>query len=113
MLIVSTDFISVATYDRVCRVKPWLLAMGFSLSFGGLFAKTYRVHRIFNRKKMAIQRIHDSALFALLGAMLAADCIILIPFTAQSPMQRTLSYGDTTYNMAIDTLVQEYDFNPL
>jgi gamma-aminobutyric acid type B receptor len=41
----ATDFIPVSTYDHICIAKPWLLACGFSLSFGGLFAKTYRVHR--------------------------------------------------------------------
>jgi hypothetical protein len=57
---------------------------------------------------MAIQRIHDSALFAILGLILLGDMIILIPFTAQSPGHRHLTYGSTSYDMATDTSIQEY-----
>jgi hypothetical protein len=66
------------------------------------------VHRIFNRKKMAIQRIHDSALFGMLAGFLAADALLMIPFTVQSPLHRTLTYGEVNYHPESDLLIQEY-----
>nr|XP_006819246.1 PREDICTED: gamma-aminobutyric acid type B receptor subunit 1-like [Saccoglossus kowalevskii] len=34
-----------------CIVGKWLLSVGFTLSFGSMFAKTWRVHRIFTNMK--------------------------------------------------------------
>src|SRR5687768_13330465 len=36
-------------FSHCPQVRAYLLATGFSLAFGAMFAKTYRVHRIFTR----------------------------------------------------------------
>ncbi|CAH1774696.1 unnamed protein product, partial [Owenia fusiformis] len=36
----------------MCKIHIWLLALGFSLAFGAMFSKTWRVHKIFTNKKM-------------------------------------------------------------
>jgi len=36
------------------QIRAYLLSMGFSLAFGSMFAKTYRVHRIFTRSCIGV-----------------------------------------------------------
>lgn len=45
---VGSDVASSSQFEGACLAKPWILAIGFTMAFGGLFARTFRVHRIFN-----------------------------------------------------------------
>jgi len=36
-----------AHFPTLCTAKVYLFAGGFSLAFGSIFAKTYRIHKIF------------------------------------------------------------------
>ncbi|XP_024869295.1 gamma-aminobutyric acid type B receptor subunit 2-like, partial [Temnothorax curvispinosus] len=38
---------SVAAFPYICTARAWLLMAGFSLAFGSMFSKTWRVHSIF------------------------------------------------------------------
>lgn len=39
-------FISASLFPVACNVGTWLLTCGFSLSYGAMFSKIWRVHRI-------------------------------------------------------------------
>nr|XP_006819249.1 PREDICTED: uncharacterized protein LOC100371470 [Saccoglossus kowalevskii] len=49
---ISSDIVSDASYLTIHKVNRWVLAMSFSLSFGAMFSKTWRVHKIFTNKKL-------------------------------------------------------------
>lgn len=39
------DFIPVVHFPVVCQLRAWLLCLGFTLAFGAMFSKVWRVHR--------------------------------------------------------------------
>ena len=40
-----------STVDGLCHARIWLVAIGFSLLYGTIFAKTWRIYYIFNYAK--------------------------------------------------------------
>lgn len=60
---------SVAAFPYICTARAWLLMAGFSLAFGSMFSKTWRVHSIFTDVKLnkkvnslsAVEREHICA----------------------------------------------------
>jgi len=48
---VDENVASSSTVDQLCQTRVWLGAIGFSLLFGTIFAKTWRVYYIFNVAK--------------------------------------------------------------
>lgn len=43
---------SIAAFPYICTARAWLLMAGFSLAFGAMFSKTWRVHSIFTDLKL-------------------------------------------------------------
>ncbi|XP_070577466.1 gamma-aminobutyric acid type B receptor subunit 2-like [Ptychodera flava] len=69
----------------VCQTKTWLLCLGFTLGFGSMFSKTWRVHKIFTNKKVKTLKIRDLHLFGIVLIMLAIDSAILLLWTLIDP----------------------------
>ncbi|CAB9504877.1 acid type B receptor subunit 2 [Seminavis robusta] len=92
-----------------CMAIPWLYSVGFSITFGTLFAKILRVYAIF--KKAADNRVGHGASVSgtsrsniisasetvgIIGGVLFVDCIILVVWTFVDPLQweRTVISAD-------------------
>ena len=45
---VDENVASSPTIDHLCQTRIWLVAIGFSLLYGTIFAKTWRIYYIFN-----------------------------------------------------------------
>lgn len=45
------QFVDVTVYPHICQARAWLLASGFSLAFGSMFSKIWRVHRLATKAK--------------------------------------------------------------
>lgn len=43
LLSIDTRVVSVRRYEQICYAKIWILCFGFTLAFGSMFSKTYRV----------------------------------------------------------------------
>jgi len=81
-------YVSIFTWtlynnDDSCRAIPWLLGVGFVLMFGSLFAKTWRIERIFCTKfkeqvKLVNQRISAVSLLIIIGIACGIEITILI-----------------------------------
>ena len=84
-----------------------VLVYGFSCAFGGMFAKTWRVHVLFTNKKMSrkvcrrnvcikivaqpiLQVVKDLHLFGLVFVLLIIDTIILVAWLVVDPLRWTL-----------------------
>ena len=56
----DSSLTSEPAFRYICTVKAWVLMAGFTLSFGSMFSKTWRVHSIFTNvqlnKKVAINQ---------------------------------------------------------
>ena len=88
------------------KVRVWTLSIGFTLSFGAIFSKTWRVHTIFtnvnaskrvralrpksNRAKESCsfsQAVKDYRLFLFVGALLALDTMLLTTWQIVDPLK--------------------------
>ena len=45
---VDENVASESTVDGLCHARIWLVAIGFNLLFGTIFAKVWRIYYIFN-----------------------------------------------------------------
>ncbi|XP_022092951.1 gamma-aminobutyric acid type B receptor subunit 2-like [Acanthaster planci] len=95
--------------NGACLAQVWILPISFSLAFGGLFAKTWRVHVIFSNKTKRT-KIYDSHLFAIIGVVVAVDIAINSVWTAYDPSQLVLITLDDHLDKEADKIIEEsYD----
>ena len=86
-----------------CQAQVWLLTVGFSMLFGALFMKTYRVWRIFNAgKKLMKVAITNRQLLAALSLLLSFDIILNIVWSAMGAFQ--------AMHVVVDVYRPYYDF---
>uniref|UniRef100_A0A914V8E9 G-protein coupled receptors family 3 profile domain-containing protein n=1 Tax=Plectus sambesii TaxID=2011161 RepID=A0A914V8E9_9BILA len=76
LLGVDTRIVSPNQYVTFCYAKTWVLSIGFTLAFGSMFSKTWRVHSIFTNIRMNKKAIQDYKLFLILGVILLIDTVI-------------------------------------
>ncbi|XP_050497155.1 gamma-aminobutyric acid type B receptor subunit 2 [Diabrotica virgifera virgifera] len=78
-------------FDTFCSVRVFLLSTGFSLTFGSIMAKTYRVHRLFTFLESGLLRdklLKDKQLIALIFVPIIFDGFILTLWLTIDPLRR-------------------------
>jgi len=93
----------------LCQLELWIVAIGFSLGFGAMFSKTWRVHVIFlntNNTKRVI--IRDRQLFGMVAALLLIDFIILLTWQLVDPLTSKTEYMTLKVSIEDDTGIQPY-----
>ncbi|GAB1608878.1 gamma-aminobutyric acid type B receptor subunit 1-like [Argonauta hians] len=78
-------------YPFVCTTRAFLFAAGFSLAFGSMFTKTYRVHQIFTRAHSGVIRsklLRDKQLLFIIGALLTLDISLISVWIVVDPMHQ-------------------------
>ncbi|BFZ14492.1 hypothetical protein BsWGS_17530 [Bradybaena similaris] len=81
-------------FPVVCSGRAFLLAAGFSLAFGAMFAKTFRVHQIFTRTHNGLVKsklIQDTHLLVIIGVLLAVDSVLIFAWVVVDPMDRQVT----------------------
>ena len=81
-------------WRTLCNVRPAVMQLALILGFGPLFAKTYRISKIFNMTKLQEQVIPDSYLFIAIFALLGLDTILYIFYLGFSGQKRDYTVGD-------------------
>ncbi|XP_077862503.1 putative G-protein coupled receptor 156 [Saccoglossus kowalevskii] len=79
-----TNDMHVATV--FCQMRTWLLVMAFTLVYGAIFSKTWRVHRIFTRATIERTVIRDNKLIVMISMMLLVDIVILAFWQGFDPL---------------------------
>lgn len=107
---------SIAAFPYICTARAWCLMAGFSLAFGAMFSKTWRVHSIFTDLKLnkkvrwmvggvrkcnssltlrfrwtlffSFQVIKDYQLFMVVGVLLTIDLAIMTTWQVFDPFYR-------------------------
>ncbi|KAL5007636.1 hypothetical protein ScPMuIL_016442 [Solemya velum] len=74
------------TVIAFCKARTYCFCLGFAMSFGSLFSKTWRVYRIFANKTQQGMKIKDTQLLGLVLGMLLVDTIILVLQELIDPM---------------------------
>nr|CAI5822291.1 unnamed protein product [Callosobruchus analis] len=87
----NTTIKSNLHFSKLCFAKVYLLSAGFSLTFGSMLAKTYRVHRLFTYSCAGLVRdklLKDKQLIVLIMIPLIVDAVILTLWVIIDPMER-------------------------
>ncbi|XP_022907049.1 gamma-aminobutyric acid type B receptor subunit 2 [Onthophagus taurus] len=79
---------SVEAFPYICTARAWTLMAGFSLAFGAMFSKTWRVHSIFTDVKLNKKVIKDYQLFMVVGVLLFIDLVIMTTWQVADPFYR-------------------------
>jgi hypothetical protein len=76
-----------AVLDAACMANPWFLSLGLTTVFSGLFAKVWRVHRLFKNARK-FRRVTIRALDVLwpLAILLTLNVVILTVWTVLDPL---------------------------
>jgi phosphate transport system substrate-binding protein len=90
MLISVVFWVSTATRSN-CNGFSWCINLGFMLTFAPLFAKTWRVYRIFGRKKLSVIKINNRKLGLMVMVFILGEIIILSIWQGVSPLQPVLT----------------------
>ncbi|GFO40221.1 gamma-aminobutyric acid type b receptor subunit 2 [Plakobranchus ocellatus] len=81
--------ISVHLTTPLCMIRIATIVLSFSLSFGALFAKTWRVYQIFaagsTLKRLGTKVLRDSRLLAIVLALVLFNSSILVTWSVMSP----------------------------
>jgi hypothetical protein len=59
-----------------CGANAWLLTTGFTMMFSSLFAKTWRIWKIFQSGKLQVVKITNADLYAIVGVLVGIDVLI-------------------------------------
>ncbi|XP_054709345.1 gamma-aminobutyric acid type B receptor subunit 2-like [Uloborus diversus] len=97
VILLGMDHGTLASDDHfpvICSARAFLLSGGFSLAFGCMFIKTYRVYYIFIRANTGIVKsklLHDQQLLGMVSVLLLVDCILVTLWVTIDPMERQLT----------------------
>ncbi|XP_022082611.1 gamma-aminobutyric acid type B receptor subunit 2-like isoform X3 [Acanthaster planci] len=84
---VDRSLVEDKAFQILCTVRSWGLALAFTIAFGGMFTKMWRVYSIVIHNKTKRKVIKDHHLFIIIGVLLLVDLAILIPWQISDPMQ--------------------------
>ncbi|XP_052793585.1 gamma-aminobutyric acid type B receptor subunit 2-like [Mya arenaria] len=101
MMCYSTVFLkpTETTHGAVCKARVCLFCIGFTVTFGALFTKTWRVYRIFTNKKLLRMTIKDYQLLAIIGILVAVITGVLIAWEAVGPHSVVVQYLEKEVHM--------------
>ncbi|EDW84644.1 uncharacterized protein Dwil_GK13022 [Drosophila willistoni] len=101
----DTTLSSVAAFPYICTARAWILMAGFSLSFGAMFSKTWRVHSIFTDLKLNKKVIKDYQLFMVVGVLLFIDIAIITTWQIADPFYRETKQLEPLHHENIDDVL--------
>eukprot|EP00731_Ephydatia_muelleri_P021190 Em0013g917a len=102
VLYTSIFFLAIQSTDEtittaICNVRIWLWAIGYSVAFGPVLGKMYRVYYIFNNPKPNKKRVVKDWMIGVLISVLASiDVIILVIVTAVPELRTTAVLKQST-----------------
>eukprot|EP00057_Strongylocentrotus_purpuratus_P024910 XP_011679384.1 PREDICTED: gamma-aminobutyric acid type B receptor subunit 1-like [Strongylocentrotus purpuratus] len=89
VVLMGTDarIVSLENMDTICRARLWTLSLGFTLAFGAMFSKTFRVHKIFINKKLQKVSVKDYQLVVMVGGFVLIESVYLLVWDLINPLQ--------------------------
>ena len=88
LLGLDSHLTSVTSFPYICTARAWILMSGFTLSFGSMFSKTWRVHSIFTNVQLNKKVMKDYQLYLVVGALVVIDIITLTTWQVVDPFYR-------------------------
>jgi len=77
------------TMPMICKARAWILTIGFSLAFGAMFIKTWRIYKICTNKRLKVRLgpLSDWSMLAMVGGIVLIDVAILLAWELEDPLQ--------------------------
>ncbi|XP_060587127.1 gamma-aminobutyric acid type B receptor subunit 1-like [Ruditapes philippinarum] len=95
LLGLDSRFVAEETYPLICQLRAWILSLGFSLAYGGMFSKIWTVHRLTTSSRQKNKKeVKNCEMYVVLTAIILIDLIILSTWQAIDPMYRSLEMFD-------------------
>ena len=82
----TTTLITATPSVAVCSAFNWMVQLGFTLTFCPLLVKTYRIWRIFGRRRLQVVKLSNRRLLAALVSTLLLELLYLLVWQMISPM---------------------------
>ncbi|XP_065314395.1 metabotropic glycine receptor-like [Gordionus sp. m RMFG-2023] len=76
-----------------CTMKLWFREIGFSIAYGAILFKTWRIARVFRVRSAAKIKITDMDLIKRMGIIVATFLVLVIARTSVSPANVTTIYN--------------------
>lgn len=87
----SGTLINIQYFSQLCTARVFLLSAGISMAFGSIFAKTYRVHRIFTYSCTTRDKLlQDWRLIIMVLMLVVIDGFVVTLWIFVDPLQRRL-----------------------
>ncbi|XP_030766510.1 gamma-aminobutyric acid type B receptor subunit 1 [Sitophilus oryzae] len=87
-------FVSPVVFPIMCQARAWLMAVGFTLSFGAMFSKVWRVHRLSTKAKtdpkVRMKKVQPWKLYSMVSGLLVIDIIIMLAWQIIDPLYRKI-----------------------
>ncbi|XP_046818172.1 gamma-aminobutyric acid type B receptor subunit 1 isoform X2 [Vespa crabro] len=92
LLGIDGRFVSPNEYPGICQARAWTLSTGFTLAFGAMFSKVWRVHRLTTKTKadQAKKKIQPWKLYTMVSGLLVVDIVLLSTWQGFHPLQRQI-----------------------
>ena len=84
-------------FKAICIIRIWILPLAFTMSYGTMLARAWRIYRIFNDPWVTNRPLRDYHLIMIVVALGMADLLYLIPWTIIDPYRRTELLDDINY----------------
>ena len=91
LMLVSLFFWVLPVTAANCNAFSWCANLGFILTFAPLFAKTWRIYRIFGRRKLNVVKISNRKLSTMVLFFISAEIVILSSWQAVGPLQPVMT----------------------
>ncbi|XP_072040017.1 gamma-aminobutyric acid type B receptor subunit 2-like [Amphiura filiformis] len=98
LLGLDANLLTLTQYEIIFKLFTVCLVIGFSVSFGALFWKTWRIHRIFAVKSPVAVKISDRQLILQVVGIAALELAVLILWEIADPR----IHNTYQYNMKTD-----------
>jgi len=73
--------------DRACMAAPWLVSMGFIISFSALFSKIWRINKIFHNPRFRRVTVTETDVLVPFAVLFAVNVALLLAWTLSDPLR--------------------------
>ena len=96
-----------------CAAFSWLVNVGLMMTFAPLFAKTWRIYRIFGRKKLTVVAISNRKLLLMVGGILAVEVLLMAVWQGVGNLQPVVNdvQSSTTTVSVVAAIASRFEVN--
>jgi gamma-aminobutyric acid type B receptor len=111
---INTRWIPDGLFPTFCAAPKWLLHIGFSLGYGSMFTKIWRVHRIATHTKTKGEdkiktQVVPWKLWSMVGCLVAVDVLFVTIWQIVDPLKKKITAFDT---IPSDNLDEDVEYQP-